>query len=451
MKRSVISILVLAVLVGTLLLLGCVREKEVQPTPTRPPTTASPAPPPVSTPTTVAAPKATPTAPAPAKPTAAPTTAAAPAKPIKIGALWTFTGPIGPTGTEAMRAIEIFLDEVGGQVAGRKIEVIKEDDAADPKTGLEKARKLVESDKVNILTGIVHSGVSLAIRDYVNSSKVPLVVSGFAGAQQLSFELKSDYIIRTSQINGLNSIAIANYAYDKLGYRKFVVMAEDYAAGHDFANVFMGVIKEKGGQIVQEIYTPYGATDYAAYITQIKPADAVWCFYNVGDAVAFVNQYAEFGMWKRMPLIGVSGLVTPATLGAQRDNVVGIVMGGSSAPFGVWPDKPAYQKFNDTFQKKYGESGGDVAVNAYTGMQVIYKAAEAVNGNVEDALAFLAAAKKLEFEALNSPIRFEAGTNNTIMDVRVVKIEKKDGKMGFSVLETYKGLGPSSIAPYRKK
>ncbi len=451
MKRTSMLVAVVA-LVAIVVLTGCTPKPEATPAPT---TAATPAKP-TAAPTTAAAPAkptaAPTTAAAPAKPTAAPTTAAAPAKPIKIGALWTFTGPIGPTGTEAMRAIEIFLDEVGGQVAGRKIEVIKEDDAADPKTGLEKARKLVESDKVNVMTGIVHSGVSLAIRDYVNSSKVPMVVSGFAGAQELSFEMKSDYILRSSQINGLNSIGIANYAYDKLGYRKFVVMAEDYAAGHDFANVFMGIIKSKGGEIVQEIYTPYGATDYAAYITQVKPADAVWCFYNVGDAIAFVNQYAEFGMWKKMPLIGVSGLITPATMAAQRDNVIGIVMGGSSAPFGAWPDKPAYQKFCDTFQQKYNSSAGDVAVNAYTGMQVIYKAAEAVKGNVEDALGFLAAAKKLEFEALNTPIRFEAATNNTIMDVRVLKIVKQqDGKIGFSVLETYKDLGPSSIAPYRGK
>lgn len=447
MKKVLLSVLIVTLVVATMLT-ACTPPKETQPTATpavtAPPITKTQAP------TATASPKAT-VPPTKAAPTAAATTAAAPTKPIKVGALWTFTGPIGPTGTEAMRAIEIFLEEVGGQVAGRKIEVIKEDDGADPKTGLEKARKLVESDKVNVMTGIVHSGVSLAVRDYVNSNKVPLIVSGFAGAQELSFEMKSDYILRSSQINGLNSIGIANYAYDKLGYRKFVVMAEDYAAGHDFANVFMGIIKSKGGEIVQEIYTPYGATDYAAYITQVKPADAVWCFYNVGDAIAFVNQYAEFGMWKKIPLIGVSGLITPATMNAQRDNVIGIIMGGSSAPFGAWPDKPAYQKFCDTFQKKYNSSAGDVAVNAYTGMQVIYKAAEALKGNVEDSLGFLAAAKKLEFEALNTPIRFEAATNNSVMDVRVIKIEKKDGKIGFSVLETYKNLGPSNIAPYRGK
>jgi branched-chain amino acid transport system substrate-binding protein len=272
-----------------------------------------------------------------------------------------------------------------------------------------------------------------------------------AGAQPLSFEMKSDYVLRTSQINGLHSYAIAHYAYDNLRYKKFVVMAEDYAAGHDYADIFIGIIKEKGGEIVQEIYTPYGATDYAPYITQIKNADAVWGFYNVRDAVNFVNQYAEFGVWKRMPLIGVSGLVTPATLSAQRDNVVGIVMAGHSAPFGAWPDKPDYQKFDQTFLKKFNEPAGDIAVNAYTGMQVIYKAAEAVKGDVENALAFLDAAKKVQFEGLYSPIKFESGTNNVTVDVRVLKIEKKDGKIGFTILETYKDLGPSKIAKYRKQ
>jgi branched-chain amino acid transport system substrate-binding protein len=370
--------------------------------------------------------------------------------PIEIGALWSYTGVIGATGPEAENGINLFLDEVDHQVAGRPIDVIYEDVASDPATGVDKARKLVESDNVDLLMGLVHSGIAIAVRQYVDAQQVPLVITGFAGAQVLSFELKSDYILRTSPINGINSVAIANYAYDDLGYRSFVVMAEDYAAGHEFANVFKGIIKEKGGEIVQEIYTPYGAVDYSAYLSQLEDADAVWGFYNVIDALNFVQQYREFGIWDRMPLIGVSGIVTVAIVEAQGEDADGILMGGVGPPYGAWPDNPDYIEFQERYFAEYGEEGGDIAVNAYTGMKVIYQALEAVEGNIEDALAFLAAAKEVEFEGLSSPISFDAERNSSMMAPRVFRIEIQEGEPpSFTVLKTYEQLGPGDLLPYR--
>ena len=97
---------------------------------------------------------------------------------------------------------------------------------------------------------------------------------------------------------------------------------------------------------------------------------------------------------------------------------------------------------------------GDVSAaskveEAAHGMEVIYRALEAVDGDVEDALALLDAAKQLEFDAMYSSISFDAETNNVIVDVRVYRIEKEDDQIVFTVLKTYEALSPSDIAPYR--
>ena len=117
----------------------------------------------------------------------APAILAATTAPLKLGVLNTFSGASASTGEWAWAGMNVYLDSVGGMLAGRKVELIKEDDQFNPQIGLEKMRKFVESDKVDLITGVQGSNIALAVLNYVKQSKAFLLISG-AGTDAITWE-----------------------------------------------------------------------------------------------------------------------------------------------------------------------------------------------------------------------------------------------------------------------
>jgi len=370
---------------------------------------------------------------------------------IKMGMLMPFSGPTAGTAKDGKLAMDMFLEKSGGKIAGRPVEIIVEDSGGQPKVALEKARKLVESDKVHLITGVALSHEALAIRDYVVNNKTPTIISLFAGTTALCFGKKSDYILRTSLVNGMQALGAARYATETLRYKKFIIMGEDYVAGREKGLVFKNIVLKNGGEVVQEIFTPIGTKDYASYLTQLKEADALFAFYQPGDGLRFLKQYAGFGIKDRLPVLTTAGMVNSVTLPAVGDPALGVMMANHLAPKGAFPDRPEYVQFAQDFEAKYGHEPQDGAIQCMTGIQVISRALEAVNGDVENALAFLSAAKKVRFEALHSPFRIEPENNSVSQNVRVVRFVKKDGKMDFETLHIFEDVGATDIAPFLKK
>src|SRR5919197_4748705 len=126
--------------------------------------------------------------------------AAAQSGPIKIGLVLPYTGVYAVLGESITQAMELVFEREKWTVAGRKIEMIKEDDEMKPPVGVRKTEKLIDSDKVDILTGPVHSGILMGMRDKVHNSKTILIVSN-AGADAISRERCSKWIFRASFSN----------------------------------------------------------------------------------------------------------------------------------------------------------------------------------------------------------------------------------------------------------
>ncbi len=132
-------------------------------------------------------------------------------KPLKIGILLPYSDIYAVLGESITAAMKLYFDEVGGEAGGRPIEVITEDTEIKPDVAQQKARKLVEQDEVDLVAGIVSSGVLMALRDYFDSMKKPLIVAN-AGANQISRAAKSPYIWRTSFTNWQPSWPMGSWA-----------------------------------------------------------------------------------------------------------------------------------------------------------------------------------------------------------------------------------------------
>ena len=158
-------------------------------------------------------------------------------KPIRLGNLNTYTGGLAYAGEAAWNATNLYFDSINWTVAGRKIEIIKEDDQFNPQIGLQKAKKLIESDQVDLLFGIQASNVALAVLNYMKQQKAFYMVTG-AGTDAITWD-RYPYLFRTSISTYQLSTPMATYIYDNLG-KEIVTTASDYAGGRDVMAQFKG-------------------------------------------------------------------------------------------------------------------------------------------------------------------------------------------------------------------
>ena len=351
--------------------------------------------------------------------------------PVKIGLLVPYTGVFTSIGVNITRGAELYLDEIGWKAGGREIKLIKEDSEMNGQVSLQKTRRLVESEKIDILTGVVSSTVAYAIRDYVVGNKLPFIISN-AGARDLTRGDASEYIFRVSFANGQYEYPFAKYMYNELNIRKVVVMAPDYAAGLEKAEGFMISFKEAGGEVIQEIYPKLGTTDYGPYLAQVKNADAVFVHFSAADSIKFVKQYDEYGL-KRIPLYSAGDLVDESSLPGQGDSALGIV---SALHYSAALTTPENQKFVKNYTAKYGDSPNMFAEQGYVSAQVIVKALDATGGNTSDKAQLLAAIRKVQFDAPRGPFKFDQKTQNVIFDTYIRKVEKVNGKLVNTVIKS---------------
>src|SRR3974390_1564272 len=187
--------------------------------------------------------------------------------PLRLGNLNSFTGAIAYSAENNLNGMNLYFESIGGAVGGRKGEIIKEDDQFNPQIGLQKAKKLVESDKVDMLVGVQASNVALAVLNYVKQKKAFYIVTG-AGTDAITWD-HYPYLFRTSISAYQLSTPMAGYVYDHLG-KEIVTTASDYAGGRDVVAQFRGPYLKRGGKVLKEIWPPLGTQDFSPYLTDIK-------------------------------------------------------------------------------------------------------------------------------------------------------------------------------------
>jgi len=332
--------------------------------------------------------------------------------PLKIGLVLPYSGVYAVLGESITQAMELVFARENWTVAGRKIEMIKEDDEMQPPVGIRKTEKLIESDKVDILTGPVHSGILMGMRDKVHNSKTILIVSN-AGADAISRERCSKWIFRTSFSNWQPNQPMGDWVAKNVSKDVFI-MAPNYQAGKDQLGAFKETFLPAGGKLVGEDYPKLGETDYAPYLTKVRQsgAKAVYAFFSGTDAVNFVKQYASFGLKPTIKLTGAGFLTEPDVLPAQGASALGVITGHFYTPL---LDNAANHKFVKDFRDKYfGKMPDGFACQGYDTAEVIVRAVKAVNGNTQDKDKLVDAIAKVEFDSPRGRFRFDPKTHNVI-------------------------------------
>ena len=270
--------------------------------------------------------------------------------PIKIGWISPLSGGMAANGKDMLTGMELYLDEIGYQVAGRKIEFIVEDDEANPATSLTKTRKLVEKDGVHIMTGGLMASTAYALAPYIDSKEIPTTYPTMS-ADDITQRKIPKWIVRTGWASCQPHQPFADYAYNVLKHRKIAVIAYDFAFGWECVGSFQKVFEDSGGKILQKIWVPLTAQDFSPYLSQIaKDADAVFAAFSGRQTVQFNKQYQEFGLKAKFPLLGNGTLTDEHALPSMGDEAIGVI---SALQYSEALDNPANKKFVKAFREKY--------------------------------------------------------------------------------------------------
>ena len=344
---------------------------------------------------------------------------AAAQEPVKIGFISTFSGPSGGLGQELFDGFKLGLKSVGNKLGGRPVELIQADDQAKPDVGRQLADKMVERDRVHIITGINFSNVLLALAKPVLDSGT-FLVNVNAGPSALAGAQCHPHFFSTSHQNDSTAEAMGIHVQKK-GVKRMYLMAPNYPAGKDFVGGFKRYFK---GEIVDEVYTAFGQLDYAAEIAQLraKKPDGVFFFYPGGMGINFVRQYAQAGLKQEIPLYGPGPSLDQTVLPAMGDAALGAF---ASTYWAETLTDPASKTFIANFEADYGRLPSENAAQAYDGARLIAAALESIGGKIEDKAAFQKALETVKFDTVRPNFRFN--TNHyPIQDYYLTEIAKDD-------------------------
>jgi branched-chain amino acid transport system substrate-binding protein len=356
------------------------------------------------------------------------------AETIKVGFMAPLSGIFAQAGKDMLEGIRLAFEQIGYQSAGRKIELIEEDSEGNPAVAQAKYRKLVTQDHIHVLTGVLLSNIGYGLIQPIERDQMPTLF--LTTPDDLTKKNVSRWILRTNFAASQPMHPLGDYAARTLKYRKVVAIAMDNPFGHEQIGGFQRVFEAAGGRVVQKIWVPLNALDFAPYLTQVgKDADAVCAVFVAAQGVRFIKQYAEYGLKARLPLIGSGVMTDEHVIRNLGDEAVGAVGALIWAPTLTTPANRTYLKLAEA---KVGRTPAYFTAIMYSAGRWVAEAAKIVEGRVEDRERFLAAIRKASetVEDPRGPIKLD-DLGNPTQNVYILKVDKVGGKLTNTVVHTY--------------
>ena len=340
---------------------------------------------------------------------------------VKVGLITTLTGGGAGLGVDIRDGFLLAIEQSGN--AG--IEVVVEDDQQKPDIAVQVADKMIQSEKVDILTGIVFSNLALAVAPAA-TAQGKFYISPNAGPAQLAGKgCHENYFNVAWQNDGPHEAAGATA--NKMGMKNAFIWAPNYPAGQDALTGFKRTFE---GNVTQEVFTKLGQTDYAAEIAQMRASDAdgIFFFAPGGMGISFLKQYADSGV--DLPLVGPAFSFDQTILPAVGAAAEGVLNTAQWAPD---MDNDASRAFVESFKAEFGRIPSIYAQQGFdTGLLIASAAAKA---DVADTDAFRDAMRAADFVSTRGDFKF-GNNQHPIQDFWVRKVIKlEDGTFTNTAVE----------------
>lgn len=282
---------------------------------------------------------------------------------VKIGVVAELSGPGAPSGTNWRDGTRIAVEEINsdGGILGKQVEVTEYDTQTDPQTSRALVQKAIDEGAYTIW-GTVYSGSTIVNMLVAQQSEVPQ----FVGSESPTIVEKGNpFVFRTSSGAQKGVPSLIPYFTDTLGVKKVAIEWVNNEFGKGGHDIFAKLINEAGVEIVADVSSEQGQTDYAADVSKIKEsgADAVFVYMNQEESARFLIEARKQGL--DMPLVGEVTLTE-----AKVIELAGDAANGALAHVGLTATAtqiPGIAEFAEKFRAEFNREPSHDAIKGYVG------------------------------------------------------------------------------------
>lgn len=358
------------------------------------------------------------------------------ADPIKIGVILPLTGVYASGGEDGMVSVRLAVEAVGGEIAGRPIQLIFEDGAADPEKALEALERLVTRDGVQLVLGPLSSGAGMAIKGRAHNYPDTTIIIAGAAAEDITMRGIQENIFRTTYTGSQVMFPFGRFAFEELGYKRVVTLAGDYSFPYSQIAGFAAGFIAAGGEIINRLWVPLGTSNYASIMPQLAAANADAIFIGLGgtDAINFLNQADTVGLLDRIEILGGTIMVDSTVLQTAGAQVEGVYTGSHFSQALVHDE---FVQFDQAFRAATNNRVPSLfAGDYYIAAEVALAALEAVNGNLDDQGAYREALKGIEMMTARGPFKFD-DYNQVVLTTYITQVREVNGEYQNVVVYEY--------------
>lgn len=351
---------------------------------------------------------------------------------IKIGLLTPQEGVFTVPGTDGIRGFKMALNEVGGQINGKKIEWVLGPTDATPDTAVRVARKVIEQDQVDFIIGPLSGSEGIALRDYAKTIPNKTIINAASGALETTYVNPAPNFFRYNLDGAQWGYGLGSYVVKQKGWKKIATIAADYSFGYTNFMGFAIDFCKAGGTITERFWLPLGSGDFASIIAGLPDdVDAIYLGVGGTDAINFLNQYQQAG--GKANLIGGTIMADQSVLtakGKAKEALIGTPTSGPQAD--DWQDAN-WQKFVKSYQDSFPPSDrfpspSLFATNYYNATKAALMALQAIKGNLDaDQKNFHAALSAVVLDAPNGRITLDENRQAIGSNFITEVVEDKNG------------------------
>lgn len=352
---------------------------------------------------------------------AAPLAAHAQIPPIRVGVVTPLSGTYAGIGQQVKWGLDLAAAQINaaGGVMGRKLELVYEDEEANPAVATQKAEKLFQVGKVDFLTGTVNSGSTLAVGQVAERNN-RLIATTVSFADSITADKCSPNVFRVNARAGMQSAALADWMASTHKNANVFYLGPDYEMGRSTVAAFKAAAEGKGARTVGEVFAPLDNKDYSPYFGQIRGAKPTVIYTSVAgnDTVRLFTQMAEFGVNRNVQVVGASGTVTSQNLAAIGKAADGFVTGVGYSPS---IDSAENRRFVAEFEAANKSKPDLYGADSY-GVLFFYKAA-VEKAKSTDTDKVREAMRGLQWATPQGTKTMRAGDHQAMQDMYAVKVE----------------------------
>lgn len=373
---------------------------------------------------------------------------AAEEKEIRVGMIGPQTGWATVYGKYVVQGATLALEEHGFKFRNRSIKLYIEDTKGKTELTVEKLSSLKDRDRVHVIIGPSLGNEGMAAADWAaRNPDIPILI-GYSAPEDVTMRKHSRNVLRPGWTGSQDIFYFGEFCAKTLGYKKIVMVGQDYSYPWGQAAGFIRGFLENGGEKFERIWHPVEQLDFGSIMIKLQKLSGEYdaALYNGGGAqvVAFFKQWNQYGMDKFYPqLLGGANIADRSILPELGDKAAGIY---SSMHYCEGLQTKENLEFRGKFYKRWERYPGAIEVQGYDAVKVIFKALKAVDGNIEDTAAFIEALYDVKMpESPRGPWYFDE-FGQALQNIYIQKVVKVGDELLNVPVRTYRGV--SQFGPY---